>query len=573
MERITPGLYATLSRVLHWSVPASERISSNGNSGTKAADESPEDAGAEETLTRDRPDIVINDVQLREPGQRALAALTRVNLEAWEKTGLPRYYVRGDEPVRIQYNDQHQLAIGEMSFRTVQHELTNAADFWRETEKKVEAVSPTRDVANYVLESVEWSFPALAGITKIPVFRPDGSVLDSRGYDEATGLIYDPDEGFEVSVPDDPTPSDVRDALRIVDEVIGDFPYADQASLANTLALALTPVLREVIDGPVPLAAIDKPAPGTGATLLVETLARVTSGSDPGALGATQDPNEMRKAITSALREGDRWLFLDNVHVELDSAPLARALTAAVWKDRILGVSKTLHVPIRVTWAATGNNLELSLEMARRSYWIRMDAHNAKPWERPQESFRHPDLKAWAREHRSKILGALLTLGRNWFAQGCPAAEKIPLMGSFESWSRTLAGVLAAAGVEGFLENSKSLYEKAATETGIWAEFLEVLNRTYGSEGVTSQTIATDVQDSTNIQSDLRETLPDEFSLYDENLSRKFGRVFGRKEGARFGPREMYIARVTEKQGAALWSFRVGQDEDPGDAPTRPTLV
>ena len=512
-------------------------------------------------------------MQLRDPGQLALAALTKVNREAWEKTNLPRYYVRGDEPVRLRYDGKHQLIIGEMSSRTVQHELTHAADFWKESGMKVEAVSPTADIANYVLQAIEWTFPALVGITKIPVFRPDGSVLHERGYDEATSLIYDPDEGFEVSVPDKPTPSDVRDALRTVDELIGDFPFADQASLANTLALALTPVLREVIDGPVPLAAIDKPTPGTGATLLVETLALVTSGADPGALGATQDPNEMRKAITSALREGDRWLFLDNVHVELDSAPLARALTAAVWKDRILGVSKTLHVPIRVTWAATGNNLELSLEMARRSYWVRMDARIAKPWERPQESFRHPDLKAWAREHRSEILGALLTLGRNWFAQGCPPAEKIPLMGSFESWTRTLAGVLAAAGVEGFLENSKGLYEKAATETGIWAAFLEMLNRTYGSEGVTSQRIATDVQDGTNIHSDLRETLPDQFSLYDENLSRKFGRAFGNKEGVRYGPREMYIERVAEKQGALLWSFRVGRNERSEDAPARPALV
>lgn len=154
-------------------------------------------------------------MQLRVPGQLALAALTKVNREAWEKTNLPRYYVRGDEPVRIRYDGNHQLTIGEMSSRTVQHELTHAADFWRESGMKVEAVSPTRDIANYVLQAVEWTFPALMGITKIPVFRRDGTVLDKRGYDRDTALIYDPDEGFEVWVPDKPTPSDVKDALRI----------------------------------------------------------------------------------------------------------------------------------------------------------------------------------------------------------------------------------------------------------------------------------------------------------------------------------------------------------------------
>jgi putative DNA primase/helicase len=127
-------------------------------------------------------------------------------------------------------------------------------------------------------------------------------------------------------------------------------------------------VLRELIDGPVPFAAVDKPTPGTGASLLVDSLALATSGRYPGALGAVEDDNEMRKAITSALRDPEAWLFLDNVNVELKSAALARALTAEIWEDRILGVSKTLRAPVRSVWVATGNNLELSLEIARRSY-------------------------------------------------------------------------------------------------------------------------------------------------------------------------------------------------------------
>src|SRR5215212_1736028 len=128
----------------------------------------------EETHLKERPDIVVNDAQLRVSGQLALAALTKVNREAWEQTNLPKYYVRGDEPVRLRYNDQHQLTIGEITYRTVQHELTHAADFFKETPSKSEAVSPTSDIANYVLEAIEWTFPRLAGITKIPVFRPDG---------------------------------------------------------------------------------------------------------------------------------------------------------------------------------------------------------------------------------------------------------------------------------------------------------------------------------------------------------------------------------------------------------------
>jgi len=359
----------------------------------------------------------------------------------------------------------------------------------------------------------------------------------------------------------------VKRALKLVDEMIGDFPYADQASLANTLALALTPILREVIDGPVPLAAIDKPTPGTGATLLVESLAVATSGAEPGALGAVEDDNEMRKAITAKMRTGERWLFLDNVNVELKSASLARALTAGVWEDRILGVSKTLRVPVRNVWVATANNLELSIEIARRSYWIRLDAELEKPWEREADQFRHPDLKAWVRENRSEILSALLTIGRYWFVKGEPIPKDTPVMGSFEAWSKTLAGVLATAGVDGFLENSKALYEKAIEHSGLWAAFLEVWYERYGSTAITAASIAEDLQEGGAHTAGFREVLPDEFSLMDENLSRKLGKAFANHEGVRYGAEGYHLAKAGERQRAALWSVRKTNANEPSDRP------
>ena len=58
------------------------------------------------------------------------------------------------------------------------------------------------------------------------------------------------------------------DALR---DPIGDFPFVDDASRANSLALMLTPILRQAIPGPVPLALIDKPKRGTGGVALRST--------------------------------------------------------------------------------------------------------------------------------------------------------------------------------------------------------------------------------------------------------------------------------------------------------------
>jgi hypothetical protein len=51
------------------------------------------------------------------------------------------------------------------------------------------------------------------------------------------------------------------------------------ANKANALAAFLTTIVRPMISGCVPLALIDKPAPGTGASKLLDLISIVATGS------------------------------------------------------------------------------------------------------------------------------------------------------------------------------------------------------------------------------------------------------------------------------------------------------
>lgn len=96
-----------------------------------------------------------------------------------------------------------------------------------------------------------------------PILRPDGSIFATPGYDAQTRLYYRPVPGFrhpEISA--GPGKDEVRAALELVNEAIGEFPYADRASAANTLGLLVTLLIRQAIPGPVPLVLIDAPRPG-----------------------------------------------------------------------------------------------------------------------------------------------------------------------------------------------------------------------------------------------------------------------------------------------------------------------
>jgi hypothetical protein len=104
----------------------------------------------------------------------------------------------------------------------------------------------------------------------------------------------------------------------------------------------------------------------------------------------------------------------------------------------------------------------------------------AQPWKR---DFRRPDLDRWAQQNRGKLLGAVLTIGRAWFARGQPNGSAAP-WGSYHGWAETLAGMLFTAGVPGFLGNLDDLYEGADVETAGWRNLLSYLRAQIGDSPV-----------------------------------------------------------------------------------------
>jgi len=96
-------------------------------------------------------------------------------------------------------------------------------------------------------------------------------------------------------------------------------------------------------------------------------------------------------------------------------------------------------------------------------------AKTDRPWRRG--GFRHPDLVRWAREQRGALVHAALTLVQAWGAHGRPLA--VERLGSFESWSDVMGGVLATAGVLGFLGNLDALHDLADEEGALWRELVD----------------------------------------------------------------------------------------------------
>jgi len=410
--------------------------------------------------SRRLPVIDVADQDLARGAAAAWAAVAAAN-------DPPTLFVFGGVPTRIDRDATTGAPIPRsLTEDRLRHRLARVAAYVRTTAKGETSAAPPLAVVRDLLAAPTFPLPPLLTLTEVPTFAPDGSLPPRPGYHAPGRTFYAPAPGFIVpDIPADPTRREI-DAARalLLDELLVDFPFASEAERAHALALLLVPFLRGLVDGPTPLHLIEKPTAGTGATLLADVVARVATGRPVAAMTEGRDEDEWRKRLTARLRSSPPVVLLDNLRRPLDSAVLSSVLTAAWFEDRLLGTSDTVRLPVRCAWVATGNNPALSAEIARRAVRIRLDARRDRPWLRDERGFRHHPLGAWVEEERGRLVAACLTLGRAWVAAGGPVPADAPTLGSFEAWSRVMAGVLDVAGVGGFLGNLPDFYDASDTE-------------------------------------------------------------------------------------------------------------
>lgn len=297
-------------------------------------------------------------------------------------------------------------------------------------------------------------------VTEIPLLRSDGTVLQAAGYDADTAILYRPNADYP-GVDEQPSQSDAHYAAQELLETVDDFPFEAEAHRSAWLAAVLTPFARAAYEGPSPLMLADANVRGAGKGLLIDTIGIIASGRGMARMAAAEDDAAWRKAITSIAIAGDPLLLIDNIAGALGSPALDAALTATVWTDRALGENRMVTCPLNVVWFATGNNVILRADTARRTLHIRLDSGEEKPEERT--GFRHVDLLAWTRAERPRLAAAALTILRAYCQAGRPKQEIKP-WGSFQAWSDLIRGAIVWAGYPDPGETRQALAEQADSE-------------------------------------------------------------------------------------------------------------
>ncbi|MGH3403798.1 MAG: DUF3854 domain-containing protein, partial [Streptosporangiaceae bacterium] len=476
------------------------------------------------------------------------AAITGISA-AISKGKIPHLFVRGRQLVEVAVDD------GDLQTRDLDADILRA--LMSENIEKIECTKefkgqtypalPYPITCRAILARASWpEVPKLRGVVSYPVLRGDGSILQAPGYDKQSGLFLHGRIGMD-PIPVQPSAEDAASARKfLMDEYLRDFPWVSDADKANYLAVLMTPLLREVVNGLFPFVDITAPERGSGKTLLAQFL-EILYGASMRTL--PKDDAEMRKSISAALRGPHPVIIFDNIpeYATISSPALAAVLTMPMWTDRILGQSREGTWPNDRLWVATGTNIRLGGDFGQRAVLTRIDYGAPRPDLRA--GFAIPDIDLWTADNRGEVIRALLILARSWQVAG--AQRGSARMRNFTRWAEVLGGILGHHEIPGFLGNRDEI-ETHDDDAATWGHFLAVLRAQYGEIAKTTREILTDAA----ARKELADALP---STADggPHTTKTLGKALSAHEGRWYsgGPGEFHLAlrRAGDQQRAVLW--------------------
>ena len=505
-----------------------------------------------------RPDVVIRN-DLAEFADQAQGFLL-----AWPGNGT---YKRARMLVRVMREEAPKIAgltrppgapvIEPMNVAHLRDRLARSARWFVLREEGLRPAIPPKWVSETLLARGEWPFLRLEGVIETPTLRPDGTILDTPGYDPGTGFLYEPNAEFP-PIPDEPSEEEVQVAAQELLEPFSEFPFISQSDRSAALAAVLTLVARSAIDGPTPLFAIRATTPGTGKGLLASTISLIATGREPTLFAVSREDEEVRKRLLTIGLEGTRCVLLDNVEGALGSPALAAALTAREITDRLLGTNRLVTVPMEAVWLTTGNNITFRGDLGRRVLPIDLDPKVEFPEDR---TFRRQDLSRWVRQERPRLVVAALTLLRSFYAAGRPDHGQ-SRFGSFEGWDSVIRAVVVWLRLEDPAAGRRRVRAESDTDLETLGTVLDAWWRAFGSE---PQTLARAIESAFAVGGD--EDLAAALAALDTKgdgrrpRARPVGDRFRRWKGRITGG--LVLETMEKKEhGAALWRVaKVGTDD------------
>ena len=312
---------------------------------------------------------------------------------------------------------------------------------WSERKGRYVDIDPPEKVTRTLLaREGEWKLSRVTGVITTPTLRRDGSLLSTPGHDQQTGLYLVGDASYRMpTIPEAPTRAQAKASMRMLEDLLANFPFVGPVDHSVALSGILTAVVRGTMPA-APLHAIRASTPGSGKSYLADVISAVATGRICPAIAPGKTEEELEKRLGARLLHAVPLMTIDNVNGELGGVFLCQITERPIVTIRPLGKSEMRDVECRTLVLATGNNLTLVGDMTRRTVLCTLDTGIERPETR---QFDFEPVERVLRD-RGAYIAAALTIIRAYRAAGFPDA--LPSLASYGEWSLTVRSALTWLG-------------------------------------------------------------------------------------------------------------------------------
>lgn len=380
---------------------------------------------ADESTAGERPILELHG------GARSITDCATVIYKRLATSG--RYFLRGDRVSLIDRRD------GEVCLSNVDPEAMRSIPesyfrifAWRSNGSGEAVLKPTtmsREQAAAVLACKEAyeHLPVLRGLSGCPLIMDDGRVI---------GPGYDPISGIYVTGKVMPEPMPVDKAVSALNELLADYDFVSEGDRSRALASLITPALR--LGGfldlvPADVAEADQSQ--SGKTLRQKIVAAIYGETpQPVAQRSQGGVGSLDESLASRLYAGRPFIQLDNLRGKVDSPYLESLMTSdRDFPVRIPHRGEVMIDPRRIIILLTSNAAEMTVDMANRSYIIRI---RKRPKDYRFRRYPEGNVLDHVRAAQPHYLGAVFAVIGKWIEQGRPQSDEAGH--DFRVWARTL---------------------------------------------------------------------------------------------------------------------------------------
>lgn len=305
-----------------------------------------------------------------------------------------------------------------------------------------------RDLMKAYVDTHHWiGVPRVKQVTRAPIVRPDFTIRWDAGWDELTQCWVVTGLKKDTSLLDRPGGIDMREVFKV-------FPFVDKRLVADAIAAALTPLLSTAMSSPLPSLIVSARKVGSGKTELAKTCSILGNGGKT--FTTWRGNNELEKMIQTYVAEDKRVVIFDNIKNDIDSTIMESVITSRKISYRKIYTQRSTDITSNTSWFMTANGAIVSEDMVRRSIVIMLDkdATGSASWD---ETF-----PVFIELCEEALVTAMCAMIENWRDAGCVPGTV--MFSNFPEWSRTVSGILDAAGIEGMWE-ARELVVREAIQT------------------------------------------------------------------------------------------------------------